>query len=489
MELNRLLRDIQFVLLKGNIDRTVSGICYDSRKVKANCLFVCVKGTKVNGHSYVNEAIKNGATAVVIEENIQYEKLEQDVTIIMVKNTKAALACVANIFYNEPSKEINLVGVTGTNGKTTVIHYIRNVLEGYGRKAGLIGTLGYELEGEKIEIDKTNPTTPESLELQEVLREFINKGAEDVVMEVTSSALAKHRVDYCDFNIGVFTNLSQDHLEEHGTMDAYKNEKMKLFYKCNIGIINADDKISKEIVEKATCAIVTYAIDAEADIKAFHIQYSNNSVSFKVNIKSFIRSVTVNIPGKFSVYNVLATIGTCYALGLNIDEILNIIAEVKPVPGRLEMVKNNVYRHVIVDYAHTPDALEKLLLMAKEITKGRLITVFGCGGDRDKTKRPIMGRIAGSIADHCIITSDNPRTENPESIIDDIESGIKQTAVSYEKIKDRRMAISKALEILEEEDLLIIAGKGHEDYQIIGNTKIHFDDKEVVSEILSRKVI
>ena len=483
MKLYELIRDLDYTSINGALYIDITNICYDSRKIKRNSIFVCINGNNVNGHDFINEAIKNGAVAVVALEEFQIEN--ENITLIKVKNTKSALASIANLFFKEPSKEINLVGVTGTNGKTTVIHYIKDILEGYGKSTGLIGTLGYELKDKEISIEKINPTTPEALELQAIFREFIDKGAQNVVMEATSSALAKHRVDFCDFNVGVFTNLSQDHLEEHGTMENYKNEKMKLFHKCNIGIINIDDKIGKEIIEKSSCKILTYGIKEEADIRATEIKYKNDSVIFKVNFENISQEVKINVPGKFTVYNVLASIGACYGFGIDIDEILKLVLNIKPVLGRFEMVKNNSNKNIIVDYAHTPDALEKLLMMAREITDGKLITVFGCGGDRDKSKRKVMGKAAGILSDYCIITSDNPRNEDPIRIIEEIEDGMERIDSKYEKIVDRRKAIEKGLNLLKEEDLLIIAGKGHEHYQIIGNTKIHFDDREIVREKLA----
>lgn len=482
MKLYELLRDTDYMLVNGDVNNDITSICYDSRKVKKNSIFICINGNRVNGHEFINEAIKNGAIAIVVEEEISIKS--EKISLIKVRNTKLALASMANLFYKESSKEIGLVGVTGTNGKTTVIHYIKDVLEAYGESVGIIGTLGYELKDKEISIEKINPTTPEALELQAIFREFINKGAKNVVMEVTSSALLKQRVDYCDFNVGVFTNLSQDHLEEHGTMENYKNEKIKLFHKCKLGVINLDDKMALEFIGKSTCKILTYGINKDADIRATEIRYKSDSVIFKVNLKDISEEVEVNIPGKFTVYNVLATIGACYGLGIDINEILKLISNIKHVPGRLEMVKNNLNKNIIVDYAHTPDALEKLLMMARDITEGKLITVFGCGGDRDKTKRKIMGMAAGILSDYCIITSDNPRTEDPIRIIEEIEDGMEIVDSKYEKITDRKKAIEKALKILRDDDLLIIAGKGHEDYQIIGNEKIQFNDREVVKELL-----
>ncbi|WP_238918063.1 UDP-N-acetylmuramoyl-L-alanyl-D-glutamate--2,6-diaminopimelate ligase [Clostridium sp. YIM B02555] len=488
MKLYKLLQDIKYEVINGGVDIDISNISYDSRKIKENSIFVCINGVNVNGHDYIKEAIKKGALAIIIEEEIQVKN--ENIAVIKVDNSKVALASMANVFYNEPSKEINLVGVTGTNGKTTVIHYIKDILEAYNKRTAVIGTLGYEFENKEANIQKINPTTPEALELQGLFREFIDKGAENVIMEVTSSALAKYRVENCDFNVGVFTNLSQDHLDEHGTMENYKNEKMKLFRKCSIGVINLDDKIAEEIIEKATCKILTYGINKEADIKATDIRYKNDCVIFKIKFKEMNwswwsgKDLKVNIPGKVTVYNALAAIGACLGLGMDISDVVSALSNLKYVPGRLEMVTNSLNKNIIVDYAHTPDALERLLMMARETTDGRLVTVFGCGGDRDKSKRKIMGMAAGILSDYCIITSDNPRTEDPEKIIEDVEEGMEKINSSYEKIADRRKAIEKGLKLLKEEDLLIIAGKGHENYQIIGNEKIHFDDREIVKEIL-----
>lgn len=482
MKLYELIRDLDYISINGDLYMDITNVCYDSRKIKKNSIFVCINGNNVNGHDYINKAIKNGAVAVIVEEEFQFKS--EKIALIKVTNTKSALASIANLFYKEPSKEINLVGVTGTNGKTTIIHYIKDILEGYGKSTGLIGTLGYELKDKEINIEKINPTTPEALELQAIFREFIDKGAENAVMEVTSSALAKHRVDFCDFNVGVFTNLSQDHLEEHGTMENYKNEKMKLFHKCNIGIINIDDKTGKEIIEKSSCKVLTYGINETADIRATEIKYKNDSVIFTVNFKSISEEVKIKVPGKFTVYNVLGAIGACYGIGMDISEVLKLVSNIKHVPGRLEMIANNENKNILVDYAHTPDALEKLLMMARDITDGKLITVFGCGGDRDRSKRKVMGMAAGILSDYCIITSDNPRNEDPVSIIEEIEDGMERIDSKYEKIVDRKKAIEKALNLLKEDDLLLIAGKGHEDYQIVGNTKIHFDDREIVKAFL-----
>ncbi len=420
MKLYKLLNQISYILINGYVDINIENVSYDSREIKPNSLFICINGNNIDSHNLIDEAVENGAIAILVKDIIYSNN---DIVMIKVKDTRISLANICNIFYKEPSKGIELVGVTGTNGKTTITHYIKDVLESTGKTVGVIGTLGFKLTNQKVNISKTTPTTPEALELQKAFREFKDNNANSVIMEVTSSALAKHRVDFCDFDIGIFTNLSQDHLDEHGTMEAYKREKMKLFYKCKLGIINIDDNVSKEIIKEVPCKILTYGIENSADIQATDVMYRRNSVSFKVNFKKTCNEVNVKIPGKFTVYNILATVAACYSLGM--------------------------------------------------------ITVLGCGGDRDTTKRGIMGKIAGSLSDYCIITSDNPRTENPRLIIDDIELGMLSTMTPYEKIINRKNAIEKGLKILKDDDLLIIAGKGHEDYQIIGKRKFHFDDREV----------
>jgi len=482
MKLYKLLNQISYTLINGYVDIDIENVSYDSREIKPNSLFICINGNNIDSHNLIDEAIKNGAIAILVEKDITYSN--NDIVMIKVKDTRISLANICNIFYKEPSKGIELVGVTGTNGKTTITHYIKDVLESTGKTVGVIGTLGFKLTNQKVNISKTTPTTPEALELQKAFREFKDNNANSVIIEVTSSALAKHRVDFCDFDIGIFTNLSQDHLDEHGTMEAYKREKMKLFYKCKLGIINIDDNVSKEIIKEAPCKTLTYGIENPADIQATDVIYRSNSVSFKVNFKKTCNAINIKIPGKFTVYNVLATIAACYSLGMSIENIITLLPNINPVPGRIELIKNNLNKNIIIDYAHTPDALEKLLIMAREITCGRIITVFGCGGDRDTTKRGIMGKIAGSLSDYCIITSDNPRTENPRLIIDDIELGMLSTITPYEKIINRKNAIEKGLKILKDDDLLIIAGKGHEDYQIIGKRKFHFDDINATKNFL-----
>jgi UDP-N-acetylmuramoyl-L-alanyl-D-glutamate--2,6-diaminopimelate ligase len=368
--------------------------------------------------------------------------------------------------------------------------FVAKILETAGRKAGIIGTIENRMGGEMVKVEKLNPTTPDSIELQATLREMLDEGVTDVAMEVTSAALVNHRVDQCRFDIGVFINLTQDHLDEHGTMENYKNAKLKLFKMCRYGVVNADDPVHSNIKDSASCdMIMTYGINNDADFKAEDIKYTIDGVKFTLNFNGLRNDMRIKVPGKFSVYNALAAIGVCYLSGLALEQIIKGMEEIEGVKGRFESVPNTKGCLIIVDYAHTPDGLENILSSARELAKRRIITVFGCGGDRDRSKRPVMGEIAGKCADLCIITSDNPRTEDPSRIIDDIEMGIIRTSCLYEKIENRRDAIFRALDAAEPEDVIVIAGKGHETYQMFANHTIHFDDSEVVRDYFEKAVM
>ncbi len=484
MKLNELLKGLTYEVIQGTDNIEIENIGWDSRKVSPNSLFICVKNRNVDRHDYASVAVKNGAVALVIEHDVK--EIPEDITIIKVQDSKKAMARVASIYYGEPSKKFNLIGVTGTNGKTSVTYFVSKILEGAGRLTGIIGTIQNTVGGRELKTEKLNPTTPDSIELQESFKEIVQAGASDVVMEVTSSALDKGRVYECDFNIGAFTNLTQDHLEEHGTMENYKNAKLKLFKMCRKTLTNIDDPVSKEILEIATGEIFTYAIEEDADFKAFDIVYGLNSVEFSLRFQNEVKKVKFNVPGRFSVYNALATIGICYLSGLELDAIIEGLKNVTGVPGRIEKVPNHKGILAVVDYAHSPDSLENIIKSMREITKGKVITVFGCGGNRDKTKRPIMGEIAGRLSDFVVITSDNPRKEEPMTIINEIEEGILKTGCEYIKHENREEAIFKALDRACLGDVVIIAGKGHETYQIIGDTTIHFDDREVVAKYFNR---
>ncbi len=481
MILKDLLKDMKYEVLQGSDNIRIGHICWDSRNVRPDSLFVCVKGRNVDRHDFALLAVEAGATVLVVEHEVGC--IPDNVNIIRVDNSREAMARIASIYYGEPSKHIKLIGITGTNGKTSVSWFIAKILDEAGRKTGIIGTIENRVDSRKMKVEKLNPTTPDSLELQATLREMLDGGVTDVAMEVTSSALVNNRVDKWYFDIGVFTNLTQDHLEEHVTMENYKKAKLKLFDMCPNGIVNADDPVCCDIKKSASCRrLMTYGINNESDFKAENIKYGVDGVEFDLAFKESRNHIWLKVPGRFSVYNALAAIGACYISGLDIEQIIKGIEGIDGVKGRFESVPNTKGCLIIIDYAHTPDGLENILCSTREFAKKKIITVFGCGGDRDRTKRPIMGEIAGKWSDFCIITSDNPRTEDPIGIIEDIEAGLIKTSCRYEKDENRKNAIFRALDVAKPEDVVIIAGKGHENYQMFANHTIHFDDREVVRE-------
>ncbi len=457
----------------------ITGIAYDSRAVMQGNVFVCVKGFETDGHKYVDSAIKNGASIIVAQD-----KIDVDVPVIYVENTRRTLADIACTYYGNPSENFKLIGVTGTNGKTTTTYLIKSILEEAGLCVGVIGT-NQNIIGDKVLLTQsTTPTTPNSLELQQLFAEMAQSRADCVVMEVSSHALDLDRVRGCSFDVGVFTNLTQDHLDFHKTMENYKNAKAKLFDISKKGVINIDDIHGSDIAKSATCDILSVGVDTECEFKASDIDISANGVDFKVSYNSKSYDMHLCIPGKFSVYNAICAAGAALSIGIDIDTIKRGLLNATGVMGRLEVVPTNTDYTVIIDYAHTPDGLENIIKATKEFAKGKVITLFGCGGDRDNTKRSVMGEIAGRLSDFCIVTSDNPRTEDPEAIIDMIEDGIKKSTSDYIRITDRRQAIKFALKSANEGDVIILAGKGQETYQIIGKEKFDFDERVVVYQAL-----
>lgn len=485
MKLKQLLNNINYELIQGSDESEIKNISWDSRNVGEDSLFICVKGKNVDRHDYALTAVEKGAIALVIQHEV--ENIPEGIAVIKVEDSQASMAVIASEFYNHPSRKFNLVGITGTNGKTSTSYFISEILESLGKNVGVIGTIENKIGNQSLNVEKKNPTTPDSLDLQSSFNEMVKNGVTDVVMEVTSIGLDHHRVDECDFNIGVFTNLTQDHLDEHGTMENYRDAKIKLFKMCKKGIINVDDPYAQDFIKAATCEVLTYGIDKEADYKAEDIIYSLEGVKFTLNYHGEKKAIDLKIPGKFSVYNALAAIGSCHSLGLSLEDIAKGISFIHTVRGRFETVPNSKGYMVVVDYAHTPDGLENILSSVRALTDKKVISVFGCGGDRDKTKRPIMGEIAGKLSDYCIITSDNPRTEDPESILKDVEEGIKKTDCSYEMEVDRKHGIYSALKKAQPGDIIVIAGKGHETYQIFKDKTIHFDDVEVAKEFLEKQ--
>ncbi len=480
MLLNELLKNIDVLNITGNTDTEIRGVTYDSRKALPGYLFVCIDGFATDGHLFAQQAVDNGATALVVEKDVS---IIGEVIIIKVTDTREALAGISARWFGHPSENMRLIGITGTKGKTTSTYMVRSILEKAGNTVGLIGTVANCIGNEKIPARRT---TPESYDLQEMFEKMRDKGADTVVMEVSSQGLKLHRVSFCDFNIGVFTNFSKDHIGgfEHPDMEDYFNSKMKMFSLCKKGIVNIDSPHGEIIAGEAKCEIYTYGIEKEADVKAKNIITHSDSVEFECITPWFTEKFKVSVPGTFSVYNALAAISICGLLGVSPRYISDGLKNVQ-IPGRAEVVPTPGKEYtVMIDYAHSPESLENILSTVKSFVKGRLISVFGCGGDRDKSKRPVMGEISGRIADFTIITSDNPRTEVPADILADIESGIKRTEGKYTVIEDRTEAIRYAMNNAKKDDIIVLAGKGHETYQIFKDKTIHYDEREIVMDIL-----
>ena len=486
MNLKKILIGLEGLKVKGNLDLEIKGIESNSKNIEEGFLFIAIKGFSVDGHKFISSAIENVATAIMIEEGCDLKALNipQNITIIMAKNTREALAICSSNFYNNPSSKFKLIGVTGTKGKTTTTFMIKEIMEKAGKKVGLIGTIATYINGKKIK--DSDRTTPESLELQKLFNKMVQENVEVVVMEVSSQSLKLHRVDGCEFDLVLFTNFSEDHIseKEHPNMEDYFNSKLKLFNMCKEGIVNADDlygsKIPKLFPESN---ITTYGIDNSAKVLAKDITITNAYVDFRVKITDRNERVRTGIPGRFSVYNSLAAICVAKKFEISPEVIKQALEEVR-VPGRSELVNNKRDLTIMIDYAHSPESLQNILQAVKSYTRGRVISVFGCGGDRDSGKRPIMGEISGKIADFTIITSDNPRTEEPQKIVEQIEEGIKKTNGKYKIVVDRVEAIREAIIMANKRDIIVLAGKGHEPYQEINNTKYPFDERIIVNELI-----
>ncbi len=486
MELKKVLSGIDGLKAKGDLDVDVNKIECDSKKITNGDMFVAIRGFDNDGHEYIDEAIENGAKVIVAEDGYKFskEKLADDITVVVCKDTRELLAIASCNFYKNPSKKFNLIGITGTKGKTTTAFMLKAILEKHGQKVGMIGTIANYIGDEKI--SESSRTTPESIELQEMLAKMAEEKVDTVIMEVSSQSLKLNRVLGCDFDIGVFTNFSKDHIskKEHTDMEDYYNSKAKLFTMCKTAYINADDfYVAKLKSKELSCEIKTFGIDNSADLIAKDLTVTNTTSDFKVKIDTKNERIKVTIPGRYSVYNSLAAISIALKFGVNAEEIKVALGSIS-VPGRSEIVPNKRDITIMIDYAHTPESLENILQTVKSYTRGRVIAVFGCGGDRDNTKRAIMGEIAGKIADFTIITSDNPRTENPEDIIKEIEVGIKRTGSKYISIVDRTEAIKHAINMATKADIIVLAGKGHETYQEINGKKQHMDEREIINKII-----
>ena len=486
MKLKNLLLGLENLKLKGDLELEINGIESNSKQVKQGYLFVAIKGFSVDGHRFIESAIENGATAVMIEEgcNLKEIKIPSDVTILMAPDTRKALAITSANFYDNPSRKFKLIGVTGTKGKTTTTFMIKEILEKAGKRVGLVGTIATYINGKLLK--ESDRTTPESLELQQIFNKMAEEKVEYVVMEVSSQSLKLHRVDGCEFDIVLFTNFSEDHIseKEHPDMQDYFNSKMKLFEMCKTGIVNVDDLYGAKIPKLfPNSEITTYGIDNFANLNARDITITNSFADFRAKISDKNERVKVGIPGRFSIYNALAAISVTKKLGVSSEVIKEALLEVR-VPGRSELVDNKLELPIMIDYAHSPESLENILQAVKGYTRGRVISVFGCGGDRDSGKRPIMGEISGRVADFTIITSDNPRTEDPQKIVDQIEEGIKKTKGNYKVIVDRVEAIKEAIKMANKRDLIVLAGKGHEPYQEINGVKHPFDERIIVKDLI-----
>ena len=477
MKLKDLMQGIPVNCSKAALDTDVTGIAYDSRHVNKGDVFVCIKGFQTDGHKYAADAAGKGACAIVACDTINMS----GVPILYTPDTRLALALMSKAYYKNPLANMKLVGVTGTNGKTTVTYLLKAILEAAGKKVGLIGTNQIMLGESVIPAERT---TPESNELYKILRGMADGGAEYVVMEVSSHALDLQRVGGCEFEVAAFTNLTQDHLDFHGSMENYFMAKRKLFSMCKNAVINVDDAYGGRIAQDCTCNCITYAADHAASLKASNIEITAKGVTYGVEYEGQMYGAGVGIPGKFSVYNSLAALGCGLALGVDVELCLEALGKAQGVKGRAEVVPTSTEYTVMIDYAHTPDGLENIISTVNEYKTGRVVTVFGCGGDRDRTKRPLMGAAAGRLSDFLVVTSDNPRTEDPEKIIDDIMPGVLASGCSYVRIENRKEAIAYALSHAEPNDVVILAGKGHETYQILKDGTIHFDEREVVRELL-----
>jgi UDP-N-acetylmuramoyl-L-alanyl-D-glutamate--2,6-diaminopimelate ligase len=483
----------QVVILeaRGDLRQSVGAITDDSRAVRPGSLFVAVQGEQADGHHYIAAAVKAGALGVVMQQPAE----DLALPYIRVADSRKALGLLGSRFYGSPSAHLRMIGVTGTNGKTTTTYVCKALLEALGKRVGLIGTVAYQIGSETI---PASHTTPGALELQQLLSRMVERGCTSAVMEVSSHALAQDRTSGCEYDVAVFSNLTQDHLDFHETMEAYFQAKLRLFtgltgtQKPNKrAIVNSDDPSGPRIKALCPAPVWTYGLKQKADLLAENVRLSLGGTAFTAATPAGTFPVESHLVGEHNVYNLLAAIGVALHEGATSDQICQAVATVRNVPGRFERVMAGQSFTVVVDYAHTEDALVRLLSAAQALKAGRIITVFGCGGDRDRGKRPKMGRAAVQYSDVVVLTSDNPRTEDPLAILEEVEAGVMEAlrqrpTVQYRKVADRREAIGVAVRLAQPGDMVLIAGKGHEDYQIIGTRKFHFDDREVAREAIAQ---
>ena len=480
MKLRELIKNLSIIEMNADVELEISGVSYDSRKTEKGDMFVAIRGFEADGHKFIPKAVENGAAVILCEE-----KPSCDIPHVLVSDSRYGLAIVSRDFFGDPASEMTMIGITGTSGKTSSSYLIKHMLESkLDAKVGLIGTNGNMIGDELLH---TEHTTPESYELHKLFRHMADSGCTHVVMEVSSHSLTLERVAGIHFDVALYTNLSQDHLDFHGTMEEYAAAKRKLFSMCSLGCFNLDDAWADFMRDGASCRTMTFSTEKnEADLVAKDIRLTADGVRFASVSGDEISITKLGIPGMFSVYNALGTMSVGLALGLSLADCSDAMSSAKGVKGRLEIVPTGRDFSVVIDYSHKPDALEKVLKTLKPVTRGRLIALFGCGGDRDKLKRPIMGRIAADNADLVVVTSDNPRTEDPDEIIREIVAGMKDKRTPTKVICDRREAIAWAIDNAAPGDVLLLAGKGHEDYQVVGHEKHHMDEREIVSDCLKK---
>lgn len=486
MTLQSLLERVEYSCIQGNIDMEVTSLVYDSRKAKAGSVFVCIKGAVVDGHSFVQQVCDAGAVAVVVSDEVE---APAHVTVLRVADTRLALAQLSAAYFGHPAEQLKTIGITGTKGKTTTTYMIKSILEHAGYKVGLIGTI--ETIIGQTHIPAVN-TTPESYIVQESFRQMADAGMDVVVMEVSSQGLMMHRVGGFVFDIGIFTNLEPDHIgpNEHASFEEYMACKGMLFRQCRLGIVNADDAHTQKLLEGHTCSLQTYGLSKEADLRAEDLKLINEKSYLGVSYRAeglVSCPIEIHVPGRFSVYNSLTAMAVCHQFQVTTENIQAALREAK-VKGRIEMISVSDEFTLMIDYAHNAMSLESLLSTLQEYHPKRLVCVFGCGGNRSRLRRFEMGEVSGKMADLTIITSDNPRDEEPQAIIDDIKTGIAKTDGAYVEISDRKEAIRYAIENGQPGDVIVLAGKGHEDYQEIKGVKYHMDERELIAEICAQNI-
>ena len=487
-DLATLISELPGEILTGSVHCPVKDLTTDSRHVQRDTLFTALRGTRTDGHRFLAEALDRGAGALVVEElpaalwpRVQAEGQ----TVIRVPDCHQAVAVLASAYYQHPARQLSLIGITGTNGKTTTAYIVEAILQAAGESVGMLGTVDYRIGAKRLPAPQT---TPDATLLHDLLSQMVATGTRYAVMEVSSHALAQERVSGCPFAVAAFTNLSRDHFDYHGSETAYFNAKARLFrdLEAEWHVLNLDDPYGRALLLTSHACLLTYGLSSSTTLKPHAVHHGLDGIRFVLPTSDGPLTLRSPLVGRHNIYNLLAGIGIALALGVDAEAIRQGVARLRKVPGRLERVCCGQDVTVFVDYAHTPAALEQVLRLVRAEAAGRLITVFGCGGDRDPGKRPLMGQAATALSDYTIITSDNPRTEDPQRIIDDIVEGLTAPSSSYTAIPDRRQAIEQAIAMAQAQDIVVIAGKGHEDYQIIGQQRYHFDDREVARAAFHR---